>query len=58
MRLWVKFIAAQPHDRGSSLVEYALVLSFIALAAIAALRFIGVRVDVNLRQFIDAVWGG
>ena len=56
MRLWVRLIAFQPHDQGSSLVEYALVVSFIALSVIAALRFIGVRVDVNLREFIDAIW--
>lgn len=56
MRWWVKLIALQAHDEGSSLVEYAVVISFIALSAIAALRLIGVRVDVNLRQFINALW--
>jgi Flp pilus assembly pilin Flp len=56
MRLWAKLSALQPFDQGSSLVEYAVVVSFIALSVIAALRLIGVRVDLNLREFIDALW--
>ena len=56
MRLWVRLVALQHHDQGSSFVEYALVVSFSALSVFAALRFIGVRVDVTLREFIDAIW--
>ncbi len=56
MRLWTKIVAFRTSEAGSSLVEYAMVISFIAFAALAALRIIGVKVDLSIREFVDALW--
>jgi pilus assembly protein Flp/PilA len=58
-RLWV---AAQSRpsmsERGASLVEYALLLTLIAVVAIAAIRIIGQNVNTNLEQVGTEIGNG
>jgi Flp pilus assembly pilin Flp len=56
MRLWTKIVAFRSSEAGTSLVEYAMVISFIAFAALVALRVIGVKVDLSNMEFVDARW--
>jgi|GEM_PF-4927566 len=53
--MWWWKLARLLGDDGSSLVEYALVLSLTALVSIAALEFIGVHVNLDLREVARAL---
>ena len=44
-------------DRGASLVEYALLIALIALAALLSLRFFGTSRDNSLSQSGSAIAG-
>lgn len=39
------------NERGASLVEYAFLAMLIALAALAALQFLGTEVNSNIEDF-------
>jgi Flp pilus assembly pilin Flp len=45
-------------ERGASLVEYALLLTLIAVVAIAAIRIIGQEVNTNLTQVGTEIGNG
>ena len=47
-RTWLG--AGSAHDRGSSLVEYVLLVSMIAIAVIAAVAFFGGNVETKFDQ--------
>jgi len=40
---------ARPDERGASLVEYSLVLAFIAIACVLALSFLGSQTSTGIR---------
>ncbi|MSO85960.1 MAG: hypothetical protein EXQ71_00390 [Acidimicrobiia bacterium] len=47
-RLWLASVADRPRqDRGASLVEYVLVLSFIAVVCIVGVTQLGIAVDAS-----------
>jgi Flp pilus assembly pilin Flp len=39
------------NDRGASLVEYAFLAMLIAIAALAALQFLGTQVNADIEDF-------
>lgn len=43
------------HERGASLVEYVLLVSLIALTAVAAVSFFGGNVDDSYDRTVTAV---
>ena len=53
MGLWTNIQAAPSAEEGSTFVEYALVISFIVLSSLAALRMIGVEVHLDVQQLIN-----
>ena len=53
MNVWTVIVTTQRTDDGASFVEYALTISLIVLSSLAALRIIGVQVDLDIRQLID-----
>lgn len=45
------------NERGASLIEYALLMSLIAIVAIAAITFVGSETAANFEPLNDpAVW--
>ncbi len=50
-RLWLASVAERPRqDRGASVVEYVLVLSFIAAVCIMAVTQLGTAVDASYAE--------
>ena len=50
-------IKEDAHESGQALVEYALILMFIALVAVTALESIGVGVAAPLMDVADGLGG-
>lgn len=50
MRLWVAAQSRLYSEQGASLVEYALLLTLIAVVAIGAIQLIGNQVTTNLNK--------
>ena len=61
MRLGLRTLAwwhsLPANDRGASLVEYAFLAMLIAIAALAALQFLGTEVNGNIKDF-NTQYGG
>lgn len=53
MGLWTSIALGVRAEEGSTFVEYALVVSFIVLSSLAALRMIGVEVTLDVRQIVN-----
>ena len=53
MRVWATMVSWLSVERGGTWIEAALAVSFIVLSSLAALRMIGVRVDLDFQQLID-----
>ena len=53
MGLWTSIALGARTEEGSTFVEYALVISFILLSSLAALRMIGVEITLDVRELIN-----
>ena len=54
--LYLRARAAR-EERGASLVEYTLLVTFIAIACVGALRFAGFATLIRLIRIIPSLWG-
>ncbi len=52
-RMHASMTALLSDDRAASLVEYAILLGLIALAAVGAVTMLGNNVDAELSNFVD-----
>lgn len=53
--LWERLSAAWRERDGQALVEYALILALVAIAAIVALRFLGNQANTTLQNVANNV---
>jgi pilus assembly protein Flp/PilA len=49
--------AARAREEGQAMVEYALILALVSIAAIATLTLIGTEVDTVLTDVLNALTG-
>ncbi len=59
--LWLRLQDVRDREEGQGMVEYALILALVSVAAIVVLGFLGVDVDAALDTVetgIDGVAGG
>jgi Flp pilus assembly pilin Flp len=59
--LWLRLQDVREREEGQGMVEYALILALVSVAAIVVLGFLGVDVDAALDTVetgIDGVAGG
>ncbi len=57
LRVWTALQAGHARDEGATLVEYALLLVFIAVIAIAALQFLGNTVSDQVENVASTIGG-
>jgi pilus assembly protein Flp/PilA len=52
-----RLAAARAREEGQAMVEYALILALVSIAAIATLTLIGTEVDTVLTDVLNALTG-
>ena len=52
MKLTERLRALQEREEGQAMVEYALILALVSVAAVAALDLIGFNVDATLDEIV------
>ena len=53
MRLYAWFVSLRDREEGQALVEYALILALVSIAAIVALEALGTNVTARLQEIAD-----
>jgi Flp pilus assembly pilin Flp len=53
--VWARFVTSVRDQDGQALVEYAMLLLLIAVAAIGAVRVFGLGVSTLYQSIVDAV---
>jgi pilus assembly protein Flp/PilA len=53
MRLYTWFTSLRDREEGQALVEYALILALVSIAAIVALEALGTNVTARLQEIAD-----
>ena len=53
MRLYTWFASLRDREEGQALVEYALILALVSIAAIVALEALGTNVTARLQEIAD-----
>jgi pilus assembly protein Flp/PilA len=53
MRLYTWFTSLRDREEGQALVEYALILALVSIAAILALEALGTNVTARLQEIAD-----
>jgi Flp pilus assembly pilin Flp len=54
MRSLLEFLSQIEDERGQTLVEYALIIAFIAIALVASLTLMGTGLQGIYQTFVDA----
>jgi len=53
MKLIERLRALQEREEGQAMVEYALILALVSVAAVLTLDAVGIGVDVTLQTVVD-----
>ena len=53
--IWAKFLIVMASPRGSSMVEYVILISLIAIAALIAVATFGLQVSQNYSEIVDTM---
>ena len=55
LKLYVKFLELKDDDEGQDMVEYALVVALIALAAVSSMQHVGTALNNRFNSISTAV---
>jgi Flp pilus assembly pilin Flp len=55
VQLWL--VSLRDREEGQALVEYALILALVSVAALGTLQALGVQVDAKLGEVVTALGG-
>jgi pilus assembly protein Flp/PilA len=58
MKLTERLHALQEREEGQAMVEYALILALVSVAAVATLGFVGAEVNTTLDTVLNALIPG